>query len=809
VVSSVSEALSALHSADPVQRREGAQFLGEHPSPLACESLIAALGDPHPSSQEAIIQALVRQRVPEQVPLLVKVLQESHPIRRNVALSTLIEISHAAPEVPLQALRHPLPEVRQWAAETLGDLGNPNALPALMERLEDPAEFPNVRRAAAQALGRLGNPAATPALLAAAAHGDFWMRHAAIEALSQLADERAVEPLIALMRQDAWTRPAVIKALGNIGHGDAVGELVTALDDSNEAVRAAALEALFKIVVEPAGRRPGTPRTGLLRPLVPVEPLRRELNARLVPNSAYAAHLLGWLGQVEALPDLLEALHGPDDPIRDAATEAILRFGGAALPILITALARPEPALREQAVQLIGLVGDRSVAPVLVEYLRDPQMGVRLAVLRALGSLGGEASYDGLLQAIGDPATREAALGIVAQITEMSVVEDLKTYLQRFLYESKGQGATRWAAAQALSLLGDEAAVSILLNAMRLPDETIRKPAADALARVRGRRAVNVLIEALGDRDWLVRQKAVEALSSIQDSRVAAALTPLTRDPEWRVRWALAAALGRVRDHRLFAPLRELARDRDRWVRRMAMDVCGRLDDPRALEIVVHGLKDPEADVRLGALLSLQRHRDPSLAGPVAELTQDPTPEVRAAAARTLALVAGGTAVDALTLLVHDPVESVRAAIGSVLGELGMDEGLYALEILLRDPAESVRARAGEALAHLGTHSAGEALADALTHAISQDEARARLLAMGDLGLRVLLATARSADPELRRAAAETLGQTRHPHAAPTLKQMLRDPDHRVRKAAEDALAAITPADTSPPGRSPSPASDR
>ncbi len=794
MVSTVSEALSALSGPDSARRCEAAAFLGQHASPLATEVLLGALGDPNVAVQEAVIQALVQQRQPDQIPLLVKVLLETNPLRRNGALSVLLDISRSDPEMPVHSLRHASPEVRQWAAEILGDLVHPDAVPALIERLEDAAEFPNVRRAAAQSLGRLGQAEATPALLDAAAHGDFWMRHAAIDALSRLADERAVGPLITLMKQDAWTRPSVIKALGNIGHADAVAELVIALDDGNEAVRAASLEALFKIVMEPTGPNHSSPRAAQLQAQIPLEPLRRELAARLVPNSAYAAHLLGWLGRPEALSDLLEALHSADDPIRDAAMEASLRFGATALPVLITALARPEPILRERAVELIGLVGDQSVAPVLAEYLRDSQMGVRLAVLRALGALGGEAAYAGLLQAVTDPATREAALAVIEQITAPAAVDELKAYLQRYLYESKGVGALRWAAAQALSLLGDEAAVSILLNAMRLPDDTIRRPAADALARVRGRRAVNVLIEALGDRDWLVRQKAIHALSSIQDSRVVAALVPLTRDPEWRVRWSLAGALGRLRDARIYPPLRELAQDRDHWVRRMALDVCGRLDDARAIEIVARGLQDAEPQVRLAALLALQPQRGQAPIAPVADLTQDPDPEVRRTAARTLALVAGASAVDALTLLAHDPVEGVRAEIGSVLGELGSDEGLNALELLLRDPAAEVRRRAGEALAHLGTHSAGEALADALTHAVAGAEARARLLGMGEIGLRVLLATARSADPELRVAAAQALGQARDRHAQPTLKQMLRDTDHRVRRAAEEALAALAAA---------------
>jgi HEAT repeat protein len=780
-----------LTSDDPQQRRNAAQQLGQLVSPAACEALIGALGDPHLSVQETVILALAKHPYPGKISQLVQVLQENNPVRRNAALNALLEVSAETPQVTFDALHHPSADVRQWAAEMLGEINEASSVTALLERLEDAGEFPNVRRAAAQSLGRLGSVAAAPALMAAATHGDFWMRQAAIEALSRLGDEKVVEPLLTLMKQDAWTRPAVIKALGNIGSTQAMPDLVTALDDQSATVRTASLEAMFRIVMEPTGRRTGTPRTAMLRPVIPVEPLRRELNARTVPNSAYAAHLLGWLGDHTALPDLLETVNAAEEPLRDAATEALLRFGSAAVPVLLTAITRPELALRERAIELLGMLGDQSVVPALLEHLTDRQIAVRHAVLRALGALGGEAAYTGLLQSLNDPATRDVALGILSQFNDPALVGELKTHLQRYLYESKSASGLRWAAAQALSLLGDEAAVSILLNATRLPDDLIRKPAAEALARVRGRRAVNVLIEALGDRDWLVRQKAIEALSSIQDSRVVAALIPLARDPEWRVRWSLVSAFGRLRDSRVYGSLAELARDADRWVRHRVMEVCGRMDDSRAVEIALRGLKDAEPPVRMAALDALQPQREPALIAAIAELTQDPHAEVRATAARTLAFVAGANAIDSLTLLAHDPMENVRATIGYVLGELGSEEGLPALETLLRDPVPAVRAQAGDALAHIGTTLALQSLVEALTHPTVKPEAQARLLALGEPAQRALLSATRSPQTELRIAAAEALGRTGNAQVATALQAMLRDADQRVKAAAEAALKEL------------------
>jgi HEAT repeat protein len=53
-----------------------------------------------------------------------------------------------------------------WALEdALGKIGDPQALPALLEALKDENGY--VRRAAAEALGEIGDPQAVPALLEA------------------------------------------------------------------------------------------------------------------------------------------------------------------------------------------------------------------------------------------------------------------------------------------------------------------------------------------------------------------------------------------------------------------------------------------------------------------------------------------------------------------------------------------------------------------------------------------------------------------------------------------------------------------
>ena len=786
--SSVEAGLQGLRMTEPTVRREAALYLAEHPSQAVCESLLSALGDADPRANEAIIAAVVEQTAPERIARLVTVLREDSSPRRNAALSTLIEIGARQPDTLTGALLHPSTEVRLHVAEVLGDLRHPNTCAPLMGRLTDPHEFPNVRHAAAQALGKIGDRAATPALIAAAEQGDFWVRYAAIEALGRLGDENAVGPLLRLLKQDTWMRPATVQALGNIGRVEAVPDLAAALDDSNDAVRAAAIEALLKIVVEPTSEDMlPTPRPDDARWQIPVAPLRRELNTHLPPASAYAAHLLGWLAAPEALPDLIAALGEDDETLRHAAVEAILRFGPVAVGPLREALAHRHAGVRENAVELLGMLSDAEVVPTLLDYLADPSVAVRQAVLRALGSLGGESAYQGLLEALNDASTREMALGVIGQLRDPALEDSLRHHLYG------GHASTRSAAAQALSVLGDESAAGILLNAMRLPDPHIRLPAAEALGHVRNNRAVSVLIEALGDRDGLVRQKAVEALGNIPNGRAVAALLAVAgqREPEWRVRRALVHALVRVGDSRVVGALDELSRDANRWIRRATMELSSNLEDPRVGELLARGLRDAEPSVRRAAVVSLGRRRDPGHARAVSACLADEQATVRLAAVRSLALLDADLAASELVLLVNDAAEGVRQEVADALGEAGLEEGVGALEALLRDEAAPVRAGATEALGLIGTPRALAALAGGLLHAGARAAIQQELGRLGAPALRVLLTSARAPEPELRAAAADTLGRLRQTQALPTLRLLTRDIDARVRQAAAEALEAF------------------
>lgn len=139
------------------------------------------------------------------------------------------------------------PGVKQWAARILGNIGDPEAVPALTEALGDHRE---VRDAATDALMQIGEEEAA----AAFAEGlDNESRDAVVHCLVQLSRLESTEHVGAIVETAQSSDPLVaetaINTLGDIGASGAVEDLASiAVDDSREtSVRRTAIVNIGRI----------------------------------------------------------------------------------------------------------------------------------------------------------------------------------------------------------------------------------------------------------------------------------------------------------------------------------------------------------------------------------------------------------------------------------------------------------------------------------------------------------------------------------------------------------------------------------
>jgi len=135
---------------------------------------------------------------------------------------------------------------RRRAANALGELGDKSAVEPLIQALKE--SDVQIRRAAAGALEKVGNAEAVEALIQSLKDTDKSVRMVSAKALGKIGDSRAVEYLIqALMDKEEDVRWYSAMALGEIGDQRALEPLTQALRDKSEIVRQYAQDALKKM----------------------------------------------------------------------------------------------------------------------------------------------------------------------------------------------------------------------------------------------------------------------------------------------------------------------------------------------------------------------------------------------------------------------------------------------------------------------------------------------------------------------------------------------------------------------------------
>jgi HEAT repeat protein len=107
-----------------------------------------------------------------------------------------------------------------------------------------------IRHDAAEALQMVGLPAVEPLISVIKNDQSSPVCDAAIEALGNIGDVRAVEPLIAILKQSNYSRipgDVAAEALGNIGDKRAIDPLISALEHNIVNIRKASAKALARI----------------------------------------------------------------------------------------------------------------------------------------------------------------------------------------------------------------------------------------------------------------------------------------------------------------------------------------------------------------------------------------------------------------------------------------------------------------------------------------------------------------------------------------------------------------------------------
>jgi HEAT repeat protein len=247
--------LVSARSDDPFRRAnamEAAQHAGERATPL----VQLGMQDPHPAVRFAALVAVGSLKLEPLSASARRLLDDPSQSVRAAAMFALRRCGQKVDITPMAAmLVSQNPALRGNVAMLLGRLGDPSAVPLLLESAKAPMPRVSavreaiVRLQVAEAVLRLGDDSALDALRAAAYSPFDEVRVLAIQVMGRLHDERmtrAIEELLA--KPPAEVQLAAAEALARMGKPDGKATTLNACGSTLPVVRAQAAMtvALFR-----------------------------------------------------------------------------------------------------------------------------------------------------------------------------------------------------------------------------------------------------------------------------------------------------------------------------------------------------------------------------------------------------------------------------------------------------------------------------------------------------------------------------------------------------------------------------------
>ncbi len=829
--------LKALGSKEPRIRCESARTLGKIHDARAIPALIRAVKDPEMDVRIRAVEALGEMGDDRARPALVEALNDPHHQVRMEAAWALGRLGWI-PQSDLERAEYLIAR-EQW--NELVRMGRA-AIPPLIRALE--VEYSGVRTGASEALRQLGQPALgalnaetaskNPARQQRAQTALEYIRRCQVEASrnqpapkeSSRYEEELKEGLAIQRRfESQFGRPEYARS-GRANPppppqkeevpapesperpAEQAEKAVSIEDLLKESRRAEEAWAQVKARLRTETAAPAEPIT--LEQLIPLEfeeaiadtaeeqveeepvreePRLQELEIPELPRETPEPAVAEPVPEKTPLERCLEALRSGDEEIRAAAVAALQSMGKEAIGYLIEALKDPHYGVRIAAAEGLGEIGDGAAVEALVLLSGDVREDVRIAAARALGSIGDRRSIRLLIHLFGDRyhGVRVAAADAVA-VFGRDALRALEEALDDpvpavrvtaakaigligagesvpVLIEHLGDAApeVRWSVARALADFGS-LAVEPLFLVLRKGRKEMRLAAIDALWEVPGERVDEALLYALEDDDEDVREKATAALKKRQVINVwRRALGSQVLAEESTPKKAISA---RLEDKETFEQsgrqeidtLITALKDKT-WNSQLGAATRLIMMGRPAVDGLIRALRDENPDVQTAAASLLGEMRETAVA-PLMDALSDTDRFVRLVAARNLGKIGNKRAIEALIGSLHrEPDGEVRATVAEALGYMGSGQAIEPLALALRDRDEAVKVAAARSLGYIGD---GRAL-EPLILALSDVDDRVRHAALealkdpGDTVRRYLIGALRSGDEKFRAGVAEAL----------------------------------------------------
>ncbi|WP_094227735.1 HEAT repeat domain-containing protein [Methanolobus psychrotolerans] len=582
----------------------------------------------------------------------------------------------------------PDPCKRIAAIQTLAKLGEPEAVPEILEHYEDYEWcFDNhTSFYIVDSLALMG-PAAVDALIAALEDERPQVVDNAVWALGKIGDDRAVEPLISILEKgNSSIQEHAVRALARIGDGRTVDALTKCLGSPSTFL---ANEAAYSLAI-----------IGDSRSLEYKKDIRNYLERRY--DKETVASILDTFKSGKAA--------GENERKREfrklAFSAENLKDNKEHVEVLIAHLVDENPVIRNDASRALVRIGKPALQKMIKYLDQDIDTSLYVAIESLLGCMGTPAIEQLIKNLKGDDWLQvSTAIDSLAQIGDPQALKYLLPFLKNGSfphklsiepgYELDLEPIIRANAISALGKIGDKSTKDSLIAVLGDPNGNVRSSATGALRMFRDENLLPYFASHLKDQDsGMTAAKAMREIGPAAVEFLIDALQDENREIRLRAAWTLNG----MKDERIIKPLIACLKDEDKQIREKAYDGLLRIHSPEITEALLESLlleKDKGILKKLCDLLEMNWEPDKSRAAAIYWVTKrrcDKCVDI------------GEEAVDVLIPVLQDQNTLFRKEAVIALGKIHDPRAIEPLKAILADPDKDVREAVVDALTELGVY---------------------------------------------------------------------------------------------------------
>ncbi|MDP2916054.1 MAG: HEAT repeat domain-containing protein [Candidatus Aminicenantes bacterium] len=562
----------------------------------------------------------------------------------SIVRSAIMELGYEPRDevypVLVDKLNDPNPDIQHAAVISLGRFGRAEAIEELIKPKIFRSTAANIRQAAVAAVGKLGDYRVIDFLLKAVEDPEWIVRTQAVTELmgkvQEILDRRDVRLIHILIHMLSLENEEIVglavdgfKEFG----ADSLPPLHEALNNSSPMIRSNVARALGKL----KSRQSVPYLMGLLQDT--------EWQVR-----ASAAEALGMIGDKASIEALVQKIQDNVGKVQEKAAGAIIRYGKMATMPLLNALSRERDKFALRAILLaLGKIGDPKSVPSLIGHLRSSYFIVRQAAVNALVRFG-PAVTNLLLPTLSfnssdiEPLLKDAAdrLHPELQIRSIKAISGLEDHravkllkgivdeglpdVQEAAMQALAQiGCAAWGRCCAIKVLaevGDPSLAPQIARSLKDDSDNVRFEVVRALGKLDGPEAVKLLIGLVKkDRADFIRAEAIRALRTIGAGQAGVLETALhgLKDKSREVRSLSARLLGLFHDKKSILPLLKTMADPHWSVRESAENALMNFGHD-AVPPLIEALGSPTWTTRFRAARILGEIGDIKAAAPLKKL---------------------------------------------------------------------------------------------------------------------------------------------------------------------------------------------